>query len=223
MSRTETSPEGQPQTSRRFGTKCGQSKPRRSKQPQRLRVNSTPQKEIILRSRYINRYMLMKWGLQQSELVESYSDPKTLHSEVDLLKSGVVATAAFLVEVSSYLSKPQLRILRQQKKIRVANINSSEVLEQFTGFVDHVDGETAFVTLTSNTGEELLGEYPAAELACLGIHERRRFICKTLTTNGKVEVQFQAIPDRELTAEEEASIDREIDELMAGGNLDGDY
>lgn len=97
------------------------------------------------------------------------------------------------------------------------------VLERFDGVVDVIEGETAFVTLTSKSGEELIGEYPASELAKLGIHGRRRFICKTVVAKGKVEVRFQAIPDLEVTADEEAAIDQELDELISGGELDGAY
>ena len=97
------------------------------------------------------------------------------------------------------------------------------VLEQFNGVVDLIEGKTAFVTLTTETGEELIGEYSADEFAELGIRERRRFTCQTVVTNGEVEVRFQPIPDIEVTPEEETEIDRELDELISGGELDGDY
>lgn len=100
---------------------------------------------------------------------------------------------------------------------------SATVLESFRGFVHGIDGDTAFVTLTSDTGEELIGEYPARELEAIGIRERRRFICQTVKADGEVEVRFQSIPDIEVTPEEEAAIHRELDELISGGELDGDY
>ena len=58
------------------------------------------------------------------------------------------------------------------------------LLEIFTGFVDHIDGETAFVTLTTEDGEQLSGEYSAIEFAELGIRERRRFTCQTVMVDG---------------------------------------
>jgi len=96
-------------------------------------------------------------------------------------------------------------------------------LEQFTGFVDYIEGPTAFVTLTTEAGEELAGEYPADELAELGICENRRFKCQTVITDSGVEVCFQPIPDIEVTPEEEMSIDQRLDELISGCELDGDY
>jgi len=97
------------------------------------------------------------------------------------------------------------------------------VLEQFTGFVDCIEGPLAFVTLTTQAGEELAGEYPADEFAELGIRENRRFICQTVIANGNVEVRFQPIPDIEVTSEEEKAIDQRLDELISGCELDGDY
>jgi hypothetical protein len=97
------------------------------------------------------------------------------------------------------------------------------LLEEFQGVVDSIEGENAYVTLTSTAGEELIGEYSAKELAKLGIHERRRFRCATVSLNGKVEVQLTAVPDCEVSADEEAVIDRRLEDLVAGNELNGDY
>ena len=113
----------------------------------------------------------------------------------------------------------QTTILNQPK---FANAPET-ILEMFGGVVDAIEDETAFVTLMSESGEELIGEYPASELAKLGIRERRRFICQTVAANGKIEVRFKPIPDIEVSPDEEAAIDRELDDLISGGELDGDY
>ena len=86
-----------------------------------------------------------------------------------------------------------------------------------------IEGDTAFVSLVSKAGEELIGEYSASEFAQLGIRERRRFTCQTVVANGKIEVRFQPIADIEVTPDEEAAIDQELSELIAGGELEGDY
>ncbi len=97
------------------------------------------------------------------------------------------------------------------------------VLEEFTGIVEAIKDDTAFVSLMSKAGEELIGEYSAGEFAQLGIREHRRFTCQTVVVNGKIEVRFQPIPDVEVTPEEEAVIDQELSELISGGELEGDY
>lgn len=99
----------------------------------------------------------------------------------------------------------------------------SIVLERFTGFVDRVDGDVAYVTIKSDHGETILGEYSASELAKLGIFERRRFECRTIQVDGSVRVDMNAIPDIPISWEENAAIDREIDDLLDGDDLDGDY
>lgn len=97
------------------------------------------------------------------------------------------------------------------------------ILERFTGVVEHIDGKTAFVTLTTESGEELIWEYSADEFGKLGICERRRFTCQTIIMRGEVQVHFQPIPDIEVTQDEEVEMNRELDELISGGALDGDY
>lgn len=89
--------------------------------------------------------------------------------------------------------------------------------------MDYIEGPTAFVTLTTEAGEELAGEYPADEFAEFGIRENRRFICQTVITDGVIDVRFQPIPDIEVTPEEEKAIDQRLDELISGCKLDGDY
>lgn len=114
---------------------------------------------------------------------------------------------------------------RMEAKLKSQTVISqpTTVLEAFAGVVNEIDSETAFVTLISRSGEELIGEFSAGELSKLGIHEHRRFICQTVLADGKVEVRFHPIPDLELTHGEEAAIDQEIDELISGGELDADY
>lgn len=97
------------------------------------------------------------------------------------------------------------------------------VLEEFEGFVDQIDDDTAYVTLKSEHGEILYGEYSAGELSAKGITERRRFRCKTIEEDGEVRVVFEAVPDVPVSKEEEDAIDQRIDELLADDDLDGDY
>lgn len=99
---------------------------------------------------------------------------------------------------------------------------SRSILESFTGFVDEIRGETAYLTLTSRDGEELMGEYPAKKLEEMGIREGRRFLCMTVQANGAVQVEFEAIPDRELSAAEEQAIAQEIEASLGDADLDGD-
>lgn len=102
-------------------------------------------------------------------------------------------------------------------------ISNATILERLEGFVDRIEGATAFVTLESEFGDTLHGEYPARELAEKGINERRRFLCKTIEENGRVRVEFEAIPDEPVSTDEEDAINRRIDELLADDELDGDY
>lgn len=90
----------------------------------------------------------------------------------------------------------------------------STVLEQFEGFVEQIDDDIAHVTLTSQCGDTLYGEYPARDLLALGIRERRRFRCVTVDEEGKVRVELTAIPDQDVSAAEEDAIRRELEERL---------
>jgi hypothetical protein len=97
------------------------------------------------------------------------------------------------------------------------------LLESFEGFVDQIDGGTAYVTLKSEHGDTLHGVYPAAKLAELGIKERRRFTCRTIERGGRVEVDLTAIPEMDVTPEDQQAIADRITKIFGLGSLEGDY
>ena len=100
--------------------------------------------------------------------------------------------------------------------------STSTILERLEGFVEQIEGSIAYVRLTSEHGDELYGEYPAADLLDKGIGERQRFQCITMQQNGHVQVSLKAIPEQNTPAEEE-TIHRRIEQLLADDPLDGDY
>src|SRR5947209_3461046 len=95
--------------------------------------------------------------------------------------------------------EPFVAFVAELKRLRAQLVvETRTVLEEFVGFVDQIDGDVAYVTLTPETGEKLYGEYPAAELKARGIHERRRFRCRTIDAGTRVEFDLEPIPDREV-------------------------
>lgn len=89
------------------------------------------------------------------------------------------------------------------------------ILENFEGFVDQIRDGIAYVTLKSvEHGDTMHGTYPAAELLNKGIRERRRFKCATVENGPAVEIQFEAIPDKALTPEEEKEIYDRIERML---------
>lgn len=89
-----------------------------------------------------------------------------------------------------------------------------QVLETFKGFVERIDGDLAYITLTAQSGEVFWCEYSAKELAKVGIRERRSFICQIIKVDDKVDVDLQAIPDRIISPEEEETIARHLHEML---------
>ena len=91
------------------------------------------------------------------------------------------------------------------------------LLEEFEGFVEQIDGNLAYVTLKDKAGQTLYGEYPASELETLGIHERRRFRCRTFDVgDGNVRIELSAVPDRKVSEEHQRAIDEELRRTMGG-------
>lgn len=94
----------------------------------------------------------------------------------------------------------------------------NKVLETFDGFVDVVDGETAYVTLVSKAnGDKLSGEYPTAKLFKKDITEGDSFVLHTEEVENDedcVRIVIEKVPDRELSSEECESIRRKIEEAF---------
>jgi hypothetical protein len=135
-----------------------------------------------------------------------------------LVKEGLPPTE--ILAVLSRICEPEsaetlLDTLRSQLTI-------ATVLETFDGYVDSVHDETAFVTLISEHGEPLDGQYPARELHAMGIGEGSRFRCRTVKTGDGVKVEIEPLADISLTQEEVDAINNEVDEFLAGADLDGD-
>lgn len=88
------------------------------------------------------------------------------------------------------------------------------VLEEFNCFLDKVDGSTAYFTMTAANGDVLWAEYPADKLMAMGVRERRRFKCRTIENEqGWTRIEFETIPDKELTEEFIQEVDRLVSEL----------
>lgn len=95
--------------------------------------------------------------------------------------------------------------------------------EEYNGVVDSITENIAYVTLINNHGEKFHGEYPADKLINAGIFERRRFTCEIFTYGNESNVNFYPVEDIYISPEEEVIIDRELDNLISGNWLDGDY
>ena len=98
-------------------------------------------------------------------------------------------------------------------------IETRTVLETFDGYVDSIEGESAYVTLESrDTGDVLYGEFPTSDLLGKKIAEQTRFLCETVKTENGSRIDFRALPKIEVTDEEV----RSIAEKMRGAFSSGD-
>lgn len=88
------------------------------------------------------------------------------------------------------------------------------VLEVLDGFVDQISEGVAYVTLKSQFGDVLHGEYPASELNRRGIQEGRGFRCITIESHGIVSANIEAIPERKLTPQEQLALFDEADKRL---------
>jgi hypothetical protein len=87
---------------------------------------------------------------------------------------------------------------------------SGDILEAFDGFVDKIDGEIAYVTLKTGSGELLWIECPVTQLQNAGIRERRRFKCWTVTDGSEVRLEMCRIPDALFTADDERRLEQRL-------------
>lgn len=96
-------------------------------------------------------------------------------------------------------------------------------LERFQGFVERVEGNIAYISLTNEKGEHLRGPYPANELACAGIHERDRFVLSTIELGQVVRIEVTPLPRVNLTPEQQREIEEETRRMLAGFHPVDDY
>lgn len=102
-------------------------------------------------------------------------------------------------------------------------LRNVEILETFEGSLDLVEDGVAYLTIRSPQGEVLQGRYSAKELARRGISQGSRFHCSTVRTNKGVEVEFDLLARRDLTADELAQLNRDLDLGITDDDLADDY
>jgi hypothetical protein len=116
-------------------------------------------------------------------------------------------------EIATLLKKALLTI----ESGKAPDIETRTVLESFDGYVDSIDGDTAYVTLESReNGDVLYGEYSASELLAKGIREQTRFLCETVKGGDGGRVHFAPLPKNQVTDEEARSIAKEMREAFPG-------
>lgn len=146
--------------------------------------------------------------------VQHHVPPPESEKDVVIFKS-----ARLLSEISD---RPEQELVVLMRKL-VSEITSQtaaakveeKVLESFLGYVDHVEGDTAYVRLKSREhGDILYGQYPASELAFKGISEQTRFLCETVKVGESTRLDLKALPDVEVTEEELRAIEEKIDRVI---------
>jgi hypothetical protein len=96
----------------------------------------------------------------------------------------------------------------------LAEDGKKQVLEEFEGVLDKIEGDIAHVTLTSKLNSEvLLGEFTAAEMSAAGIRQGRRFECRVVAVGNSTETELKSIPDRKLSAERKREIQEALSKL----------
>jgi hypothetical protein len=76
------------------------------------------------------------------------------------------------------------------------------IIDELIGVVNHLDDESALVTLTARDGEKIIAEYPADLMKKVG----RRF---------SITVEMKALPELELDEREERAIHEEVESLLS--------
>jgi DNA-directed RNA polymerase subunit alpha len=107
--------------------------------------------------------------------------------------------------------------------LQSVTLNPTVVLERLEGFVDQVEGNLAYVTLRSENGETLYGEYSAAKLAETGIAEQSRFVCKTIKDGDSIRVEIAPVVDEPIGDDEIRGIHEMIDNALGRNDSAVEY
>jgi hypothetical protein len=107
------------------------------------------------------------------------------------------------------------KLLHTMQSGTAATSQVETVLESFEGFVDQIEGDTAYVRLKSREhGDVLHGEHSAAVLLAKGIEEQTRFLCRTIKVDGTTRVDMQPVPNGLATDEQLRAIEAKIDKVL---------
>lgn len=100
---------------------------------------------------------------------------------------------------------------------------SPKLLDEFEGFVEKVEGSTAYITLTSQSGDTIYGEYPTDDLTKQGVHERRRFKLQAYESVSGVDFVITPILPPTSVEEFEQSIDETLRNSIGELDAQSDY
>ena len=133
------------------------------------------------------------------------------HELLEMLEHALQSTKSPSTEVARAEVMMALKQAIQSIQSRSMAVSQAEtVLESFEGYVDSVEGDTAYVTLESREhGDVLYGEYSASELLGKGISEQSRFLCQTVKEDGATRIDF-ALPKLVVTDEEVRAVAEEM-------------
>lgn len=140
----------------------------------------------------------------------------------------LLESAKMLSRISHETPDALLNALRQMFfSLRQHSDTATEpeiVLESFEGYVDQIDGDTAYVTLESRKhGDVLYGEYSASQLRQKGIGDQSRFLCKTVKMGRATRVEFEPLPDEEVTDEEVRAIAEKMNRAFSSDDSGIEY
>jgi len=101
----------------------------------------------------------------------------------------------------------EIRILRLRVALTLGTLgergpeilgdDGGKLLESFRGFVEEVEGDTAYVSLMNLLGEKLHGRLHLSLLSERGIGERCPFICRTIEQDDSIGVEVRPLSDQD--------------------------
>lgn len=105
--------------------------------------------------------------------------------------------------------------MEEEQQLKAVTTQAELILEQFDGFVDQIEGDTAYVTLKSREhGDVLYGQYSAAPLKRKGIEDQDRFLCRTVPVGDTIRVEIEAVRPATVTKEQLHAIDEKIEKIL---------
>jgi hypothetical protein len=129
---------------------------------------------------------------------------KAIGSKVCILNETNLVTVA--------LSRFAAQVSNLTDAIGAQDTDSIEVIEEFTGKLLHICGDSARIALTDSEGREAFANCKAKDLLSQGINEGGRFRCIVQKTNDSIVLTYEAIPRRKLSVEEMYDMRRQIAE-----------
>lgn len=172
----------------------------------------------------LKRGRISNFGRGSREEVEILSNSKSLHKEVIEQILIWQKGRSFKPNLRRRVHRPLLTLnLNQESHKTSTKKNQGKEIAYFKGYVKKIEGNDAYVSLTSSKNEYTEAIYPCGDLVKNNIHEQDFFELRLLENGDSINFDLKLAPRPKIDLEKQRAIREEIEKALGGYIQNDDY